>query len=180
LLFIDLILLAACLVYILAAANDVVARIIPDTCSLALLLLGLSRLILIDGSASAFVDVATAAGTFIVLVMLCMAGLLGGGDAKLIAASTFFLGFERLADFFSTTALSGGILALLYLIGHAILSGRTMQLPPLSGPSGSRHGWKRRLKVAVAAEHRRVARKQSIPYGVAIAAGALISLGGLH
>ena len=175
----DIILPAACIVYILAATNDLVARIIPDTCSLALLLLGLSRLILIDGSASAVADAATAAGVFTVLVMLCMAGLLGGGDAKLIAASTFFLGFERLADFFSTTALSGGILALLYLIGHTVLSGRTMQLPPLSGP-GFRHGWKRRLKVALAAEHRRIARKQSIPYGVAIAAGALISLGGLH
>ena len=125
---IDLILLVASVIYILAAANDVVARIIPDTCSLALLLLGLSRLILIDGSASALADAATAAGVFTVLVMLCMAGLLGGGDAKLIAASTFFLGFERLADFFSTTALSGGILALLYLIGHAILSGRTMHV----------------------------------------------------
>ena len=98
---IDLILPAACLVYVLAAASDVAARIIPDSCSLALLLLGLLRLLLlIDGSASALVDVATAAGTFAVLVMLCMAGLLGGGDAKLIAASTFFLGFERLADFF--------------------------------------------------------------------------------
>ncbi|GEO40559.1 prepilin peptidase CpaA [Skermanella aerolata] len=177
--FIDLILLAACLVYILAATFDLATRIIPDTCSLVLLLLGLLRLLLIDGSASAFADAATAAGTFIVLVMLCMAGLLGGGDAKLIAASTFFLGFERLADFFSTTALSGGILALLYLIGHAVLSGRTMRLPPLSG-AASRHSWRRRLKVALAAEHRRVARKQSIPYGVAIAAGALISLGGLH
>jgi prepilin peptidase CpaA len=176
---IDIILTAACLIYVLAALSDITARIIPDTCSLALLLLGLSRLILIDGSASALADAATAAGVFTVLVMLCMAGLLGGGDAKLIAASTFFLGFERLADFFSTTALSGGILALLYLIGHAILSGSTMQLPPLSGP-GLRHGWKRRLKVALAAEHRRIARKQSIPYGVAIAAGALISLGGLH
>ena len=107
---IDLILPAACLIYVLAATTDVAARIIPDTCSLALLLLGLLRLLLIDGSASALADAATAAGTFTVLVMLCMAGLLGGGDAKLIAASTFFLGFERLADFFSTTALSGGIL----------------------------------------------------------------------
>jgi prepilin peptidase CpaA len=177
--FTDIILPAACLIYVLAATSDLATRIIPDTCSLALLLLGLLRLLLIDGSASAFADAATAAATFIVLVMLCMAGLLGGGDAKLIAASTFFLGFERLADFFSTTALSGGILALLYLIGHAVLSGRTMRLPPLSS-TASRHSWRRRLKVALAAEHRRVARKQSIPYGVAIAAGALISLGGLH
>ena len=176
---IDLILPAACLVYVLAAASDVAARIIPDSCSLALLLLGLLRLLLlIDGSASALVDVATAAGTFAVLVMLCMAGLLGGGDAKLIAASTFFLGFERLADFFSATALSGGALALLYLIGHALLSGRTLHLPPPR--NGRRHGLGRRLKVVLAAEYRRVARKQSIPYGVAIAAGAVLSLGGLH
>jgi prepilin peptidase CpaA len=176
---VDLILPAACLVYVLAAANDVVARIIPDTCSLALLLLGLLRLLLIDGGASALSDVAAAAGTFAVLVMLCMAGLLGGGDAKLISASTFFLGFERLAEFFSTTALFGGVLALLYLIGYAALSGHTMPLPPLSG-AGQGRAWGRRLKVALAAEHRRIARKQSVPYGVAIAAGALITLGGLH
>jgi prepilin peptidase CpaA len=176
---IDLILPAACLIYLLAATTDVAARIIPDTCSLFLLLLGLLRLLSIDGSASALADSAVAAGTFAVLVMLCMAGLLGGGDAKLIAASTFFLGSERLADFFSATALSGGVLALLYLIGHAALSGRRMPLPPLS-PDGAHRGWGRRLKVLLAAEHRRVARKQSVPYGVAIAAGALISLGGLH
>jgi prepilin peptidase CpaA len=107
-----------------------------------------------------------------------MAGLLGGGDAKLIAASTFFLGFERLADFFSVTALSGGVLALLYLICHALLSSRTPHLPPPR--DGRRHGLGRRLKVVLAVEHRRVARKHSIPYGVAIAAGAVFSLGGLH
>jgi len=80
--------------------------------------------------------------------------------------------------FFSATALSGGALALLYLIGHALLSGRTLHLPPPR--NGRRHGLGRRLKVVLAAEYRRVARKQSIPYGVAIAAGAVLSLGGLH
>ena len=99
----------------------VAARIIPDTCSLALLLLGLPHFSLIDGSASALADTAAAAGTFAVLVMLCMAGLLGGGDAKLITASTFFLKSERLADFFHTTVLSGGVLSFLYLNGHALL-----------------------------------------------------------
>jgi prepilin peptidase CpaA len=64
--------------------------IIPDTCSLALPLLDLLHFFLIDGSASALADIAAAAGTFALLVMLCMAGQFGGGDANLIAASTFF------------------------------------------------------------------------------------------
>ncbi|EWY36627.1 hypothetical protein N825_09910 [Skermanella stibiiresistens SB22] len=174
---IEPILLAACLIYVLAATTDVAARTIPDACSLALLLLGILRLALVDGGASAVTDAAVAAGVFVALVMLCAAGFLGGGDAKLIGASTFFLGFDRLADFLSVTAIAGGVLALTYLAGHLALSGRTVPLPSPAGPT--RRVWRRRLRLVLAAEHRRVARKQSIPYGVAIAAGAILSLGGL-
>ncbi|UEM25095.1 prepilin peptidase (plasmid) [Skermanella mucosa] len=171
------ILLAACLIYALAAAHDVAARTIPDSCSIALFLLALLRLTLIDGGASAFFDAAVSFGVFAALVMLCAAGLLGGGDAKLIGSSTFLLGFDRLTDFLAATALAGGILALAYLAGYLLLSGLPHAVPAPSGPA--RRSARRRFGLVLAAEHRRVARKQSIPYGVAIAAGALVTLGGL-
>lgn len=171
------ILLAAGLIYALAAAHDVAARTIPDTCSVALVLLALLRLALTGGGASAFIDAAVSFGVFAALVMLCAAGLLGGGDAKLIGSSTFLLGFDRLADFLTATALAGGVLALAYLIGHLLLSGLPHAVPAPSG--AGRRAPRHRFSLVLAAEHRRIARKQSIPYGVAIAAGALVTLGGL-
>jgi prepilin peptidase CpaA len=49
----ELILPAALIVYFLAAAHDVAARTIPDRCSLALIVLAVSRFVLAgDGTAA--------------------------------------------------------------------------------------------------------------------------------
>jgi prepilin peptidase CpaA len=79
-------------------------------------------------------------------------GWLGGGDAKLLAAACLWVGPGAAIRLVVATAIAGGVLALVILLARATpwLYGR--------GPE-----WLRRLLTPQGA----------IPYGVAIAAGAL-------
>jgi prepilin peptidase CpaA len=85
-------------------------------------------------------------------------GTIGGGDAKLFAAIALWLGFASLLDFTLAASLFGGGLAI------AILGLRHVPLPALL----SGQGWLVRLHDE----------KAGIPYGVALAAGALVVLPG--
>lgn len=83
-------------------------------------------------------------------------GHVGGGDAKLFAAIALWLGFDNLIEFALIASLFGGALAL------ALISLRRLPLPAaLAGRS-----WLARLHE----------RRAGIPYGVALAAGALVVL----
>jgi len=99
-----------------------------------------------------------AAGALALLIgfSLFAFGYVGGGDAKLFAAVTLWLGFGNLFEFAVLASLFGGALAL------ALMSIRRFPLPAqLNG-----QGWLARLHDA----------KSGIPYGVALAAGALVVL----
>ena len=80
-------------------------------------------------------------------------GWMGGGDAKLIAAASLWVGFENLPMFLAQIAVLGGVLSV------AILAYRSF-------PIGSRPipKWAARLHTAGG----------GIPYGIAIAGGALL------
>ncbi len=81
-------------------------------------------------------------------------GWIGGGDAKLFAAAGLWLGMPAAVTYLAVTGVSGGALAL------ALLGLRSMWLRPYvqSGPA-----WFGRLAKP----------GENVPYGVAIAAGAL-------
>jgi prepilin peptidase CpaA len=85
-------------------------------------------------------------------ILLFSLGWLGGGDAKLLAAASLWLGFDQLAMFLTYTAAFGGALAL------AILAYRGTPVSAFPLP-----GWAARLHT----------KGEGMPYGVAIAAGAL-------
>ena len=121
--------------------------------------------------ALAFVPAALAVGmspvVFAASVGLGLAGLavgiamfalrwIGGGDAKLIAASAMWLGWSGVTPFLLWTAIAGGLLALALM---------TLRKSPLHldsfGPA-----WFGRLMTPGA----------DVPYGVAIAAGALAAM----
>jgi prepilin peptidase CpaA len=98
---------------------------------------------------------------------LFAAGWIGGGDAKLFAAVAPWLGWPAIASFLMVTALAGGALALL------LLNVRAAWLKPyLAGAPA----WLARLATS----------DEAVPYGVAIAVGALVAfphsplVGGLH
>lgn len=136
-----------------AAAMDVLTMTIPNR--------------LTFGLAAAFFVVAPIAGLtwhdllmhlaagsamLIAGIVLFSLGWLGGGDAKLLAAAALWLGTEPLVTFLALVAAFGGALALI------ILAYRSMPAAALPLP-----GWALRLH----------AKGGGMPYGVAIAAGAL-------
>jgi prepilin peptidase CpaA len=80
--------------------------------------------------------------------------IIGGGDAKLAAAVALWLGFGNLLEYTIWTGLLGGVLA------GALIAFREMPLPA----SWISLDWVQRLH----------APKGGIPYGIALAAAALI------
>ncbi len=111
-------------------------------------------------SAAAFATV-FAAATFAWRLGLC-----GGGDAKLAAAAATWVGLSRLPAFALATALAGGALSLACYALSASAARRTMRASLFAasalGPSAA---------IAAPSPGRR-----SVPYGVAIAAGALYAV----
>ncbi len=81
-------------------------------------------------------------------------GWVGGGDAKLAAATAMWLGWNSILDYGLTAAICGGVLTL------TILSARVMPLPPAL----RRFGWVARLHDC----------KSGVPYGIALAAAGLM------
>jgi prepilin peptidase CpaA len=94
---------------------------------------------------------AVLAGTFVLFTM----GWIGGGDAKLAAASALWMGFERLADYGMIASMLGGALTLL------ILQARRLPMPRWA----IEREWIARLHKS----------DSGIPYGIALAiAGVLV------
>jgi len=81
-------------------------------------------------------------------------GWLGGGDAKLAAATALWFGFAHLLDYLFYASILGGVLTV------ALIQFRMLPLPQLL----VRYEWIERL-------HRRGG---GVPYGIALAAAALV------
>lgn len=99
-----------------------------------------------------------AAGGLVLVVAfgLFAAGWIGGGDAKLAAATALWFGFDQLMPYLALASVGGGLLTV------AILVARTRPLPaPVS-----HWGWARRLHRA----------NEGVPYGIALALAALVIL----
>ena len=93
-------------------------------------------------------------------------GWLGGGDVKLITALSLWAGPFHTPALLLATALSGGVLALLYgAMRHPLAAMLRVQCHRLL-PSSARSGGSPGLPQADGA-----AATNSIPYGVAVAAG---------
>jgi prepilin peptidase CpaA len=138
-----------------AASSDLLTMTISNRVSL-LLIAGFAVLAVASGMPIATIGShAAAAGIVLVVAFVFFArGWIGGGDAKLAAATALWLGFDHLMAYLVYASLLGGALTLL------LLQFRTMPLPaPLA-----RQEWVMRL-------HRK---DGGIPYGIALAAAALI------
>jgi prepilin peptidase CpaA len=85
-------------------------------------------------------------------------GWVGGGDAKLAAATAIWLGWSSILDYGVTAALCGGVLTLV------ILGGRMAPLPAAL----ERFPWVARLHDC----------KSGVPYGIALAAAGLMQYPG--
>ncbi len=96
------------------------------------------------------------AGAIVLVVTFAMFsfGWIGGGDAKLAAATALWLGFAHLFDYLVYASVLGGVLTL------ALMQFRTVPLPQLLAG----RDWIARLHDSGG----------GIPYGIALAAAALI------
>jgi prepilin peptidase CpaA len=99
---------------------------------------------------------AVGAGALVAGMLMFAMGWIGGGDAKLFAASGLWIGTAAFLPYLLVTALAGGALAvLLVLFRHSYVRA---VMP--AGPA-----WVERLREP----------KGNAPYGVAIAIGALVA-----
>ena len=140
---------------IIAALTDATSFTIPNRISLLLLAVYVPASLLL-GRPLAEMGVEVCVGVVALACGMAMfaAGWIGGGDAKLFAACALWLGLRGAPSFLLTTALAGGGLAVLLL--NARSSGLRTYFA--AGPA-----WLTRLATPGG----------DVPYGVAIAAGAL-------
>jgi prepilin peptidase CpaA len=87
-------------------------------------------------------------------VAMFAAGWVGGGDAKLLAACSLWLGWPATQMFLLDTAVAGGVFAMVLL---------TLRAPLVRAHTPVLNGWPARLTMP----------GEPAPYGVAIAVGAL-------
>ncbi len=138
-----------------AASSDLLTMTIAYRVSLALIS-GFALLAALTGVSGADVlsHVGAAAAVLAVAFGCFACGWIGGGDAKLAAATALWLGFSHLFDYLVYASLLGGALTVL------IVQFRTLPMPRLLAG----REWAERL-------HRQGG---GVPYGVALAAAALL------
>ncbi len=152
---------------LVAAGLDVRNRLIPNEIVLGVGLAGLTARVLADGWWSGF-SLLVAICVLIPLGMLARHQIVGGGDAKTIAAATLLFSPILVLPLLLAIAVAGGILSLIYLAAFRAI--RPAVAPAATqSDHAARGGW-------IASERTRVAAREPLPYGVAIFAGAAVIL----
>jgi prepilin peptidase CpaA len=139
----------------LSASMDLLTFTIPNRLCMALAL-GYLLLAALLGVPAPAILLNLSCGLAILMVAFGMfaLGWVGGGDAKLAAATAAWLGWTGILDYGLAAALFGGVLTLV------ILGARMAPLPAVFG----RIDWLKRLHNANA----------GVPYGIALAAAGLM------
>ncbi|MFZ5912975.1 MAG: A24 family peptidase [Pseudomonadota bacterium] len=139
-----------------AAISDLISYRIPNILPVLLLALFVAAIPLTAMSWPVFLSHLGAGLAMLAIGWVLFAlNLLGGGDAKLFAAISLWMGWEGLANYLIIFSICGGVLALLLLMFRRLsLPGRLSATP-----------W-------IASLHDK---NQGVPYGIALAAGALLT-----
>lgn len=136
-----------------AAISDVLRFEIPNRISALLCAVFFIAVVTADtGPIPVLWHVAAAAAVFLVGFGLFAIRIFGGGDVKLLAASALWCGWGLLPMLLVIIALSGGVLALILVVGRRLY------------PKGWGPEWLAHL----------FSREAPVPYGVAIAAGNIL------
>ena len=141
---------------VIAALRDATSYTIPNWISLAAAALFAPAALLAGVPLAAVgAGLLVGAGALVLGMGLFALGWVGGGDAKLMAACGVWLGLSAFGPFLAATAVAGGALALALLYLRKLRDWTPARAP----------AWLRRLLTP----------GESVPYGVAIAAGALLT-----
>lgn len=110
------------------------------------------------------------AAVFLACAVLWRCGVMGGGDVKLFAAAA--LAVPAAGTFLTAATMAGGLLALAYAGMRLTLRARKLRTHAFRGRPTS-------LVSRVLRVERRRITAGSLPYGCAIAAGAILTFGGV-
>jgi prepilin peptidase CpaA len=150
------------LLLLYVATIDIATRLIRNEICLVLALLGIAAQF---ASPMQVAESLTAAAILLMLLLVMhQRGWIGGGDVKLLVALAIGLPLMGVIELLTTTALAGGVLALVHLMM------RLLPYPRLA-PAGSSF-----VRRVYAIERWRHLRHAPLPYGVAIACGGIWSV----
>jgi prepilin peptidase CpaA len=160
--------IALATVMVVAAANDLRTRRIPNAITLAGVLAAPVLWGLAGGPSMALGSVVGGALALVVGMTLFAMGAVGGGDAKLLVVTGAFLGPSRLVVALVIIGITGGAIALVV----AFARGRLM-----AALAGAWHLSVHLTTLGHKGTSRDVASPgaMTIPYGVAIAAGSVVT-----
>jgi prepilin peptidase CpaA len=152
---------------IIIAYYDVRYRRIPNPFVLATFVSGLAMNAMFGGLQGVLASLAGCALGFVLMFVLHVFGAMGAGDVKLFAAIGAVTGAHLILPTFLVVVLTGGLLAIISIIRAGVLV--TTMLRVLQILVGLLPGWEM-PRFAVPAD-----RRHTIPYGVAITIGSIIS-----
>ena len=139
---------------IFAAMMDLFTMTIPNRISIILVAAFLVAAPLTNmGWEQFFTHLGTGFAILVLGISLFAFGLLGGGDAKLLAAASLWIGFDALGPYMFMVAILGGLLSIVLLAYRGML-------PP---------SWLLRQHWALRLHNKR----EGIPYGLALSGAAL-------
>jgi prepilin peptidase CpaA len=154
----QVVLIAAGAVLLAAAAQDFLDYLIPNRLVLALVALYPIYVLAAGGGAVDWLGGILVGGAVLIAGLVLFAfRLIGGGDAKLLAATSLWAGPALILPFLLLTAVAGGILALMMIAAARL----TIFFPQL---------------LRIVPQQTAVLGQQNLAYGVAIAAGGLFVL----
>ena len=148
----DWLLAILCVLIVAAGIQDLLQLRIPNAFPAAVLVAAAIAIILRGWSVELWENLAVFATLLALGTLLFSRGYMGGGDVKLFAAVGLWTDFEQALVLIPAILLSGGVLAVL------LLSRRLIPRPAGAG--------------------RRARTNRKVPYGLAIATGTLILVGG--
>ena len=166
---------AALIALISSAYTDIKDRIIPNELSGMVAVCGLV-MGLLTWPGQVWISIAAAIATLFALGTLAHYGLLGGGDVKMIAATTLLIPPAQIGKLLLFIVLAGGLLSCLYIAARYAISKRwagqcRSPAQPVDRCGPERPGW-------FARECARIAHGGPMPYGVAIFGGVAGVLAG--
>lgn len=147
------------------ALVDVQRRIVPNKLVVVVAGLGIALRLLAGGNLIWF-SLMTAAGVFLVLGFIAHAGMIGGGDVKLIPAATLLVAPLEVPNLLLAIAIAGGLLSLGYLASEW-----RQKASALSRASRARNAALSQHEMTATAEY-----AGTLPYAVAVFGGCAFQL----
>jgi len=145
-----------------AVVSDVRTLTVPNWTSILIVICYLASALVAGSPPSAVaVHLAVGMGLLVVGALLFARGVMGGGDAKILAAAGTWVGLDNLLPYLVIVAFAGGILAIAVLISNKL---------------GNRKAGEDGKETATERE----GMKAPVPYSVAIGIGAVAILFNLH